>query len=278
MVPNPRLELEVTGASSARFVSLDGTALRTDATKGLTVTATKLTATDPETFRKVWVELDGTQGATATVKATGTWGQGRTAMTSKTVTLGTKGARVFSATGGFAGPFGIYLQAYSGGPVLEVTLDHELELVRGQATVIQVTIREVTGIADATTVDLVLDLPAGTGVDASAQTLTVPRGGQVVANLSVFVNASAPKGIVGALVVSSDDAPPVSYAVKFVDEEQDGAGPAIMHWVLILVLAVVVVALIALPALGRRGAGGAGGSKGEVGAYQPDEREPGRET
>lgn len=274
MAPNPRFELEVSGASSARFVSLDGTELKTDASEGITVTATKLTATDPETFRKVWVELEGTQGASATVKATGTWGQGRRAETSAQVVLGSEGSRVFCATGGFAGAFGIYLQAYPIGPVLEVDIGPTVELVRGAANIVKLRVREVSGAVDASTVNVILELPAGATVDVSEQRLTVPKGGEVVLNLSVFVPLAADKGNVGSLVVSSDNAPPSRHTVKYVDEGEDGEGPDVKYWVLILVLFAVVVALIALPAVGRRRAGKEERAK----AYEPDERDPGRET
>ena len=257
MAPNARYELEVSGASSAAFLDDEGAVLATDPAKGLTVTSTKLTATDPETFRKVWVDITGAAGATATVSAKGTWGQGRVAATSAQVGLGDGGAWVFSATGGFAGPFGIILQPFAGGPALKTSAGETLSLRRGEVNIINITLTETTGNANATGVDLVFSLASNATVSVSDQRVTVPKGGTMKMGLTVFVPADAPEGDAGFLVVSSDVSPPVRVAVKYVDEEDEEGAPP-LYWVLILVLFIVVMALIALPAVGRRRAKGGG--------------------
>ncbi len=251
MVPNPKFDLEVIGATSAVFIDLEGAKLVTDAAKGLTVTPTKLTATDPEVFRKVWVDITGTDGSTATVSAKGTWGQGREAVTSAQVRLGADGARVLSATGGFAGPFGIHLQPYAGGPQLKTSAGKTLYLKRGEVNIIDLKLTETTGTANVSGVDVVLSLASNATVDVNDQHITVPKGGSTTVRLTIFVPEGAPEGDAGYMVVSSNVAPPVRVAVRFGEPEDDGGAPS-LYWVLILVLFVVVMALIALPAMGRR--------------------------
>lgn len=251
LVPNPKFELEVTGASSARFIGLDGSVLATDAAKGLTVTPLKLACTDPETFRKVWVDIKGTDGATATVKATGTWGEGRKAESTASVLIGRNGARVFSATGGFAGPFGISLTPMSGGPLLKVSPGGRLELVRGRTTVIDLDVEETTGAANVAGLKVFAYLPSGASVDADAQLINVTRDGVGQLELTVFVPANATKGSVGRLVISADNAMPISIPVSYVDETSAATPPAV-YWALILALFVAVVVLIALPGMRRK--------------------------
>ena len=251
MVPNPKLELEVTSASSARFVGLDGNALASDPAKGLTVTPLKLTCTDPETFRKVWVDIEGTTGATASVKATGTWGAGRKSESTVTVTLGNDGARVSVGTGGFAGPFGIFLTPMSDGPLLKASPGGKLELVRGTTTIIDLAIEETTGVANVTGLDVFAFLPSGASVDADAQLINVTSDGVGQVELTVFVPANATKGSVGRLVITSNNAMPIFIPVSYVDETSEIA-PSSAYWSLILFLFVVVAVLIALPGMRRK--------------------------
>ena len=249
--PCPTFELEVSGATGARFVGLDGGALATDVARGLTVTPTELTCTDPETFRKVWIDIKGTDGATASVRAKGTWGQGRTAWSNLTVTIGAHGARVFSGTGGFAGPFGIFLTAMSGGPLLKTDLGKRLELVRGKTTIVDVNIEETTDVSNVTGLDVIAILPEGASVDVDSQHVNVSSGGVSAVELTVFVPANATKGSVGRLVFTSNNAMPIYVPVSYIDETSDIA-PSSTYWALILFLFVVVVALIALPGMRRK--------------------------
>ena len=255
MVPNPSFELEVTGATSAKFISLEGAELATDAARGLTVTPTKLTATSPETFRKLWVDISGADGSTATVSAKGTWGQGRQATTSVQVALGGGGAWVFSATGGFAGPFGIHLQPYAGAPELKTSAGTTMYLKRGEVNVIDLKLTETTGSMNATGVDVVFSLASNATVSVDDQRVTVPKGGSKTVRLSIFVPADATEGAAGYMVVSSDVAPPVRVPVRYGEPEEEEGAPA-LYWALILVLFIAVIALIALPAVGRRRAKG----------------------
>jgi len=257
LVPNPSYEIEVTGASSARFIGLDGTVLESDPVRGLTVMPLKFACTDPETFRKVWVDIEGTTGATATVKATGTWGVDRSAESTVTVTLGNSGARVFAGTGGFAGPFGIFLTTMSDGPLLKASPSGKLELVRGMTTIIDLDIEETTGVANVTGLDVFAYLPSGASVDADAQLINVTSDGVGQVELTVFVPANATKGSVGRLVISADNAMPIYIPVSYVDETSETT-PSSVYWALILVLFVAVVVLIALPGM-RRGSNKEGG-------------------
>jgi hypothetical protein len=259
LAPNPSFELQVTGASSAKFIGPDGDALITDSTKGLTVTSDKLTCTDSETFRKLWVDISGASGATATVTAKGTWGSGtrRTSQTSTTVRLGGKGAEVFSGTGGFAGPFGIVLLPYPDGPAVTITNRGPLELVRGETTIVKLTVEETTGVSNVTALDIFALLPKGATVDVNRQMSNLTKGGKLTVEVSIFVPANATKGAAGRIVATSNNAPAAVLEVEYVDETaEEGAPP--LYWVLILVLFIVVMALIALPAVGRRRAKGGG--------------------
>lgn len=251
MAPNPSLELQVSGAASATFLDVDGAVLSTDVARGLTVTPTTLTCTDPETFRKVWVDMKGQDGATATVKATGTWGSGRKAESNASVTIGKHGARVFSGTGGFAGPFGIFLTAMSDGPMLRTDVGGRLDLVRGKTTVVDIDIEETTDVSNVTGLDVIARLPAGASVDADLESVNVTRGGVSTVELTVFVPANATKGSAGALVITSNNAPPIVIPVSYVDETEE-EGPPAMYWTLVLVLFVVVALLIALPGMRRK--------------------------
>ena len=251
VAPSAMLELDVTGATSARFIGPDGTVLATDPSRGLIVNPLTLTCSDPETFRKVWVDIKGPDVATATVKATGTWGNDRKAESNVSVTIAKHGARVFSGTGGFAGPFGIFLTAMSDGPLLKTDLGKSLQLVRGKTTVVDIDIEETTAVSNVTGLDVIAYLPEGASVDADLESLNITRDGVSTVELTVFVPANATKGSAGRLVFSADNAMPIYVPVSYVDEAFV-ASPSYVYWALILALFLVVVILIAVPGMRRK--------------------------
>ncbi len=249
MVPNPQLELKVSGADSVRFLTLDGEELRTDVAREVEVTGNGLSATDPELFRKLWIDLDGVEGRTATVSAVGRWGEDRQVSASEEVVLGKAGARVFVSTGGFAGPFSIHLMPYDRGPALELDHDGPLSLERGRTTVIEFKLSETTGENRVTGIDLISMLEGDAVADVDDQGISVAKGATATMKLTISVPEDAPKGGAGHLVFTSSTSIPVLIPVKYVDPE-DGP-PSTIYWVAIGILFLIVIAFIALPRMGR---------------------------
>jgi hypothetical protein len=251
LVPNPRLELEVSGADSVRFLTLDGEELMTDASRGIEVTGNGFSATDPELFRKLWIDLDGAEGGTATVSAIGSWGEDRQVSATENVELGKAGARVFVATGGFAGPFGIHMLPFDRGPELSVDHKGTLSLERGKTAVIDFDLSETTGENALTGINLVSDLVGGAIADVDDQGISVAKGGSTTLTLTISVPADAPTGNAGNLIFTSSTGTPVVIPVKYIESEDEGGPPSQIYWIAIGALFVIVVVFIALPRLGR---------------------------
>ncbi|MCK4969804.1 MAG: hypothetical protein KAS77_04735, partial [Thermoplasmata archaeon] len=205
MAPGPELTIEVSGGASVRFIDLEGRVMATDLTRGLTVTDDSLTCTDPETFRKVWVSVDGSDGDIATVTATGTWGDDRTSRTGRTIVLGDAGAYALVATGGFTGPFGLNIVAFDRGPVLELKDPGPLELVRGETMVIDMDLLETSGNGPVTGIMLISHVGEGIVADVDEQSITVPAGdkGQLGLTISVSEDVKAANDWTMVLVSST---------------------------------------------------------------------------
>lgn len=249
--PEPELKLEVSGGTEVRFLSPMGEELKDDATRGMSVTPNSLTCTDPEVFRKVWVVIEGVEGTEATVTATGTWVDGRTSGTSRTVELGKGGASVHVASGAFAGPFGIHMVAFDRAPTMEVDGPLTLRIAKGETKAVPVDLVETTGEGPITGATLVIPVESGIVADVDVQGVTVPAGGTGSLDLTISVKVDARMTDDWHMVVTSSTAPPVVIDIEQPVKEDD-SDPSTVYWVLIGILAVVVIVFAALPALGRR--------------------------
>lgn len=251
VVPDPELEVRVSGANSVRFITLDGEVLRSDPARGVEVSGDALTCNDPELFRKLWVDMDGSPGSRATVTATGTWGEGRESMWTEQVELGPEGASAFIATGGFAGPFAIHITGFDDGPSYDVTSGKRIKLVRGETRLLDVKLEELSGRSPL--VDVVLVTHAGEGLvaDVDSQGVTVPAGGEGSLGLTVSVSEDAKSTKDWRVVVTSASAPPVVVRLGVGDEDEETTISTV-YWYVLLVLVILILLFIALPVVGRR--------------------------
>ncbi len=249
MVPNPELTIALTGADSVAFIDPMGNELVSDATRGLEVTATTLSCTDPEVFRKIWISASGDTGTDLTVTATGTWGEGRSSSISKTVQVKGIGATFHVATGGFSGPFGIHITDFEDAPWLQ-TDGPVIELVAGETKVVEIGLEETTGKAPIQMAMLVAYLPEGSVADVDFQGVEVSPDGKAVMGITISVPEDVDKNATWSLVITSATSPPVTLPVRFVDPEPE-EGPTTLYWALILVLVLVTAVFFILPKLGR---------------------------
>ncbi|NOQ53221.1 MAG: hypothetical protein GQ558_01295 [Thermoplasmata archaeon] len=246
MAPDPELTIEVSGGDMVRFIDLEGRVLTTDVTRGLTVTDDSLTCTDPETFRKVWVSIDGSDGDTATVTATGTWGDDRTSRTSRTIVLGDSGSSALVATGGFNGPFGLNIVAFDRGPVLELEDPGPLELVRGETEVIKIDLLETSGNGPVTGIMLISHVGDGIVADVDEQSITVPAGDKGQLGLTISVSEDVKATDDWTMVLVSSTAPPVPIEVKVIEPEEIWQ-PTILYWSILGVLILIMLIFFLLP-------------------------------
>jgi hypothetical protein len=251
MAPDPELEISVSGGSDVRFITNMGEVLSNDAVRGITVTGNSLTCTDPEVFRKVWVDIDGSEGTDVTVTATGSWGDDRTSRASKTVVLGKGGASVHVGTGGFAGPFAIHMVAFDRAPVLEVEGSKTLVISPGETKIVKINISETSGEGPITGATLVIPVKDGIVADVGTQGVFVPAGGTGTIDLTISVGNSGKMTKNWKMVVTSATAPSVVIDIKRATKDDVGTIDTI-YWVLIAVLGIAVVVFFALPLLGNR--------------------------
>jgi hypothetical protein len=253
MVPDPELALQVTGGSSARFIDPMGNVLVSDVTRGLTVTDSSLTCTDPELFRKLWVVIEGSEGTKATVAATGSWGEDRSSTASREVELGKGGALVHVSAGGFAGPFGIHLTGFDRAPSVQMTDGSAIKIDKGETKVITIGLEETTGESVVTGATLIIPEGEGVVADVDRQGQFITSGGTGGIELTISVNATFDgKGF--DIVVLSSTAPPIVMKVKVTDETEEEI-PGMMFWVVILALFILVGVFFVLPVLGRKEVG-----------------------
>jgi squalene-hopene/tetraprenyl-beta-curcumene cyclase len=246
MAPGPELTIEVSGGDMVRFIDLEGNVLATDLTRGLTVTDDSLTCTDPETFRKVWVSVGGSDGDTATVTATGTWGNDRTSRTSRTIVLGDTGSSALVATGGFNGPFGLNIVAFDRGPVLELEDPGPLELVRGETEVIKIDLLETSGNGPVTGIMLISHVGEGIVADVDEQSITIPAGDKGQLGLTISVSEDVKATDDWTMVLVSSTAPPVTIEVEVVEPEETWQ-PTILYWSILGVLILIMLIFFLLP-------------------------------
>ncbi len=252
IVPDPSLEVRVTGAESVKFVTMDGEVLKSDPARGVQVSGSTLTCTDPELFRKLWVDIDGSQGSMTTVTATGSWGEGRESKWTEQVELGPQGASAFIATGAFAGPFGIHITGFDGGPAFDVVGAKKVKLVRGETKVVDVELEELSGRSPL--VDVVLVTLAGEGLvsDVDNQGVTVPAGGKGTVGLTLSVPEDAKGTKDWRVVVTSATAPPVVIDLE-VEDEVEEITISTAYWYVLMVLVVLVLLFFVLTMLRGKG-------------------------
>ena len=171
-------------------------------------------------------------------------------MVTKAVQLGTAGASVHVSTGGFAGPFGIHVDAFDEGPRLQVETAR-VKLVRGETEVLKLDLIESSNEAPLNNVVLVTYV-GDVVADVDEQGLTVMNGGVNTAKLTISVGRDAVSDETSRLVLSSANAPPVSIAVDLVEPERDEV-PTIIYWLAIAILFILVIAFFALPKVSKRG-------------------------
>lgn len=250
-VPNPRLSVTVSDVDSVRFIDLEGNVLTSDPVRGLEVTEDGLSCTHPETFRKVWVEVTGAREGSSAIIARGTWGEDREAVDDRMLAPGT--STVLVATGGFAGPFGIYLKDLgSSSPALRVD-KRSLELVRGETEVIDFEVTETTGNAPITRAMLITYGGEGIVADVDVQGIDVPAGDVDVIRLTVSVAEDFPASDEVYLVISSSTAPPKVIKVDVVDSEGSSVAIGLWYWLVVILLVVLVFFFLLLPKVAKGG-------------------------
>jgi hypothetical protein len=244
--PNAKLTIQVEGADQVTFIDSMGQVMESDITKGLTVTENGLVSSDPEVFRKLWMEIPG-RGQSARVTVTGTWGDDRTSEVEKVI--GNARAHVFVATGGFAGPFGIHVTVFDDAPDMEVD-KREVELVRGETEIIGIGLEETTGNGPVTRVMLITHADSKVVADVDTQGIDVPAGGVDALGLTVSLSQNAKGGSDWTMVVTSSTSPPVPIEIAVVDST-DSPAVTVLYWGVIVVLVLLVVIFFILPQMGK---------------------------
>ncbi|UCC93745.1 MAG: hypothetical protein JSW25_03515, partial [Thermoplasmata archaeon] len=244
--PNPELEIAIDGGS-ARFIDLEGNVLVSDPVKGLTVSDRKLTCTDPETFRKLWVDV--TEGS-GSLTASGTWSGSRVSTSSTELASGD--SHVLVTTGGFTGPFGVHVKNYgSDSPDIEVD-KREVELVRGETAIIDFELTETSGNGPVTRVMMITNAGEGVIADVEEQGIDVASGDVNVIRLTISVDEGVKKGGDSHLLLTSLNAPPIVIPIEVVDAEDQGAAIGLWYWMVVILLVVLVFFFILLPRVARR--------------------------
>ena len=250
MAPDPELTIEVSGGDSVQFIDLQGRTLTTDVTRGLSITEDSLTCTDPEVFRKVWVSVSGSDGDVATVEATGTWGDDRTARTSRTIVLGNEGSYALVATGGFTGPFGINIVPFDRGPVLVLEDLEPLDLVRGETTVLNIDLLETSGNNPAIGIMLISHVGDGVVADVDGQSINIPAGDSGQIGLTISVSENVKTNDQWTIILVSSTSPPVTIDIKITEPDETWQ-PSILYWSILGVLVLVLLIFFYLPSRAR---------------------------
>jgi squalene-hopene/tetraprenyl-beta-curcumene cyclase len=247
--PNAELRITAEEAGEVSFVDLEGNVLASDPSRGLTVTESSLTCTDPETFRKLWVQVSGSFDGMGALTIEGHWGDGR--VSSRSVSLDAGDSNLFVATGGFAGPFGIHVTNFGGdSPVFQVDKP-KVQLVRGETQVIDFELTETTGRGSIARAMLVTYSGDGIVADVDTQGIDVLAGDVDVLRLTVSVAEDYPASDEVFLVISSSTAPPVVIPVDVVDSEDTGMAIGLWYWLVVILLVVLVFFFILLPRVSR---------------------------
>ena len=250
MAPDPELTLEVTGSDSVVFIDPHGNELVTDATRGLTVTDTTMTSSDPELFRKIWVSASGTPSGEITLTATGTWGEGRTSMAQWSASGDKGNVKFHVATGGFAGPFGIHITVFNDPSRLIV--DREaIELFPGKTAVLEIGLEEASSDGPIEGAMLITYLIDRVVADVDTQGVSVAAGGTGVLGLTISVPEDVEPGGERYIVITSATNPPVKLLVTMVEPYPEEA-PTTLYWAVIAVLFIMVVVFFLMPKMGAK--------------------------
>jgi squalene-hopene/tetraprenyl-beta-curcumene cyclase len=248
MVPNPELEISVENAGTAMFWDLDGNILATDPALGLTVTDTSLTCTNPEVFRKIWVQvsLDNFQppGGPSRIVVTGTWGDDRSAQTMRALADG--GSRSLVATGGFAGPFGLHATVLDDPPMYDLD-KKKVVLTRGETEIIDFELTEISGKSPITRAMLITHAGDGIVADVEVQGIDVPAGDVDVLRVTISVAENVKANKDWHLLITSSTAPPTVVDIKIVQPEDDGVTIGLWYWLIIIILVVLAIFFLLLP-------------------------------
>jgi hypothetical protein len=247
MAPNPELTISVHTQKDVNFMDLEGNVLATDPSRGLTVKKNLMECTDPELFRKVWVQVPS-DPEERTLIVQGTWGGDRTS--SITRTMGHNPATVLVTTGGFAGPFGIHVNVYDDPPAVEVD-KKMVELVRGETAIIDFEMTETSGNGPITRAFLISHGGEGVVGDVDVQGIDVPAGDVDVLRLTISVDEDVNANQERYFLITSSTAPPIVIPVKIVESEDQGTAIGLWYWMVIILLVVVVFFFLLLPQVAK---------------------------
>lgn len=247
--PNSELTIDALDTGPVLFTDLYGKELLSDPSRGLTVTDASFTCTDPETFRKVWVQVADGPGGPGALSIEGTWGDGRTSR--RTVSLGDGDPNVLVTTGGFAGPFGIHATVYDGGPKFEVD-KKRLELVRGETEITDFKLTETSGKGPITRAILITDAGEGVVGDVDVQGIDVPAGDVDVLRLTISIVEDAKTEEDWSLIITSSTAPSKVIPLKVVDSRDSDVVIGLWYWLVIVMLVVIVFFFLLLPQMAKR--------------------------
>ncbi|MHC4781152.1 MAG: hypothetical protein ACYTFG_21470, partial [Planctomycetota bacterium] len=250
MVPNPELTISVIETGPVRFIDLEGNVLRSDPTRGLVVTDRSLTCTDPETFRKIWIEVTSSWDGMGALAAKGTWGDDREALSATSLVSGD--SRLLVTTGGFAGPFGIHVANYGEStPALKVD-KQKVELARGETAIIDFELTEVTHGGPITRAMLITHAGDGVVADVDVQGIDVPAGDVDVLRLTISLALDVRVSDNMFLLITTSATPPMVIEVDIVDSKDTGAALGAWYWMIIILLVVTMFFFILLPQISKR--------------------------
>jgi len=251
-VPNPELTIAYSGTASLRFIDAEGNVLRSDPSLGLEVTELRLRCTDPEVFRKIWVEVTGSTDGVGVLVVEGTWGDGRVSMDSVLIADGL--STVLVTTGGFAGPFGIHITNFGeDSPAFEVD-KKRVELNRGETDIIDFELTETTGKGPITRAMLITHAGVGIVADVDVQGIDVPAGDVDVLRLTISVANDVKVSDDIFLLITSSTAPPLVIEVDIVDAQDTDAALGVWYWMVIILIGVTMFFFILLPQISRKNA------------------------
>jgi squalene-hopene/tetraprenyl-beta-curcumene cyclase len=265
MAPNPELIISVHTQKDVTFIDVEGNVLVSDASRGLTVRENFLECTDPDLFRKVWLQVPS-DPSDRDIVVRGTWGEGRVA--ERTLSIGPSPATVNVATGGFAGPFGIHVTVLDNAPAFEVD-KKKVEVVRGETSIIDFELTETTGDGPITRAMLITEGRSGLVADATVQGIDVPAGDVDVLRLTIYVPEDVNANDDMHFIITSSTAPPTRIEVDIVESQDQEAAIGLFYWMLIILLVVIVFFFLLLPQVAKRKA------ETEEGLGSKDDDEPG---
>jgi squalene-hopene/tetraprenyl-beta-curcumene cyclase len=247
MAPDAELTIQVDGSSDVMFIDLAGERLVSDASKGLAVDGDSLTCTDPEVFRKVWVQKPS--GGHATITVTGSWSGGRTAEVTRD--LGSGPASALVATGGFAGPFGLHVMVLEDAPDMVVE-KKGVKLVPGETQVIEFEVSETSGKGPVVRTVLITDAGEGVVADVDVQGVDVAAGGSETIRLTISLDEKVKSTKGWSLVFTSSTAPPVSIPIGLGEEQGTDTGMSLWYMLVVALLVVMVFFFLLLPQVAKR--------------------------